>query len=212
MFYVPRSWLLCAVSLLPGLLTPCHSTSCSSLSGHLQFQTLLPPTLTQAQHLSGSIMFPPALPQSHPYKNCKSGRWEKAPSWISEKAAFTRVLQGTHESILCKCLKDLFWAQRWTGQWLLLLAAQAPTCIFLYFPNSMLSFTILCCCLQGHQRPQAHLPSQPTAGSITITITITINNTRIVLELLRDGKQDEGPAASLVLQARDGRSWASCYK
>lgn len=42
-------------------------------------------------------MFPPALPQSHPYKNCNSGRWEKAPSWISEKAAFTSVREMTSE-------------------------------------------------------------------------------------------------------------------
>lgn len=32
MFYIPHSWLLCAVSLLPGILTPGHSTFCSIFS------------------------------------------------------------------------------------------------------------------------------------------------------------------------------------
>ena len=45
------------------------------------------------------------FPRPCPYRNCSSGRWENAPSWISEKAAFTSVLQGTLESVqwgLCR--------------------------------------------------------------------------------------------------------------
>lgn len=169
-------------------------------------QTAPPPTLPQAQHLSASPTSPPALPRSHPYKNCNSGRWEKAPSWISEKAAFTRVLQGTHESSLCECLKGLYWAQRWTGQWYLYSAAllSSPPVSVLCFPNSGPLSPLFPPAASGSTRgPRLTFPSQARAGSITSTIAI-IQHPQCVAAAEGWGSQMWDLAASLVPQARGG--------
>lgn len=209
--YIPLSWLLCAVSLLPGLLTSCHSTFCfyRDICIFKPSLHLLSPRFSICQVLPRSPQ--PPLPQSYPYKNCNNGRWEKAPSWISEKAAFTSVLQGTQEPRLCKCLKDLYCGQRWTGQWLLCSAALAPTCSYPFFPKTQCPPFFSPCCLQKRQWPEAHLPSQPRAGSITSISTIT-QHPQCLGAAERWGSKKGDLTVSLAPQAKGWESWAGCCK
>lgn len=135
----------------------------------------------------GSVPFHCPTPNHHPpstrpcpYRNCSSGRWENAPSWISEKAAFTSVLQGTPESVLGGVCRDCAGAVR-GGQgngfcrhlfWKLPfhLTGPPPGAVF---PFSMPAFIItLPYRLSEHQWPQARLPPQPKEGSITHTFMI----------------------------------------
>lgn len=157
-----------------------------------------------------SLLPSPQLPnpstRPYPYKNCSSGRWENAPSWISEKAAFTRVLRG-HPSQYCGVCRGCAEAGRGEhgGQRLLYsLALETPhftdlgphLCLSLLFPNSLPAFTtVLPYCLLGHPWPQAQLPSQARKGSITHTVIIIIQTPTMGWVLLRDGAWGWGLAS-----------------
>lgn len=129
-------------------------------------------------------MFPPALPQSHPYKNCNSGKWEKAPSWISEKAAFTSVLQGTQGPRLCKCLKDLYCRQRWAGQWHLHSVALAPTCSYSFFPQTQCPPFFSPAASRSTSGPRLTFP--PSQEQVPLPALPPLPITHSVLVLLRD--------------------------
>lgn len=171
--------------------------------GHLYFQTAPPPTLTEAQHLSASTMLPPALPQSHHTRTAAvvggrrlhpgSLRRQHSPGSCREHMSQYCVSEGPVPGTeLDRTLASVF-----SNPSLHLHLSYAS-------PNSMPSFTILFpCCLQMHQWPQAHLPSQPRAGSIT-SINAIIQHPQCVGAAEGWGSKLWHLAASLVPQERGG--------
>lgn len=130
-FPIPHSWLLCAGSLRPGFLTPCHSTFPSILYWGI---CIFKPSLYL---LSPQFSICRVLPCSHP-------PFHKAIHTRTATVAGGRrlrpgSLRRQHSPVSCrehmsqdcvKCLKDLYCGQRWTGQWLLCSAVLAPTCSY----------------------------------------------------------------------------------
>lgn len=100
-----------------------------------------------------------------PYRNCSSGRWENAPSWISEKAAFTSVLQGTPESVLRAVLRDCAGAVRVDRPMASIGTRPGNSPFHQPGPPPVSSLPacpphVLPCRLPEHQWPQAWLPPQ----------------------------------------------------